>query len=65
MSLYRLYEFLFDRWTVSIIDEGKETWTSRPYGIDAELKYSYTRYYVKYKLTNKFDGSVKIKKKYI
>lgn len=26
-TLYRLYEFLFDRWKIEIVKRGIETWT--------------------------------------
>lgn len=70
MWLYRLYEFLFDRWTVSILEEIVEDWGYIPAGVykceqipSIIVKYKRTR--VKYKLTHKFNGSEKIKIKYL
>lgn len=64
MWLYRIYEFLFDRWTVSILEEGEE----RVYAGYDEL-YGFHLYedvkFIRYKLTHKFNGSEKIKIKYL
>lgn len=57
-NLIQLYEFLFDRWTYQIIEEGEEQWyhSGKPT----------VRSFVKYKLTNKFNPvSQKIKKVYL
>ena len=59
----KLIDFLFFRWKREIIQEGSETWIKRPYGYN--LGYETERYFVKYKLTNKFDGSEKIEKVYL
>lgn len=63
--LYRLYEFLFDRWTWSIIDKGTDTFFySDKYG--REIPNSrFTKEWYLYKLVNKFDGSIKYKKRNI
>lgn len=53
-TLYRIYEFLFDRWKSEIIEQGLHKFTG-----------GYHRDYVKYKLVNKFDGSIKIVMKYL
>lgn len=64
-SLYRLYEFLFNRWTYSILEQGKEKWyKSTSSGIKIPNS-EYTRNYIIYKKVNKFDKSVKYEKKYI
>ena len=62
--MYRIWEFFFSRWKKEIIKRGSETWISRhPYLRDLDTKFS--RDYVEYKLTNKFDGSQKIKRVYL
>lgn len=60
----KLIEFIFFRWKTEIIEEGCEAWIKRPYDISS-LGYEVGRHFVKYKLTNKFDGSEKIKKVYL
>jgi hypothetical protein len=64
----RLFEFLFDRWTSKVVSKGSETWERIYYenrsGL-ARLREDYKRDYVEYELTNKFDGSKKIVKKYL
>lgn len=79
-----VYQFFFERWTVEIIEQGKETfkrpktlqesaaslssytkWFETPEEADKRNNVSYTKDYVKYKYTNKYDGSVKIKKVYL
>lgn len=60
----KLIEFLFFRWKKEIIRQGSETWQSSSFGHnvpDSDFK----RTYVDYKYTNKFDGSQKIKRKYL
>lgn len=60
----RLIEFLFFRWKVTVHSRGTEKWTTYLYGSDL-LSHQYQRDYIEYKYTNKFDGSEKIKRKYI
>jgi len=55
-TLYRLYEFMFNRWKTEVIETKKE-----PYFHKEEGK-SYIHTTVMYKHTNKFDGSVKFTK---
>lgn len=57
-KLYRIYEFLFNRWKKEIYDEGAEAWHNGATGR------RYQKDYVRYKYTNKFDGSTKIVKEY-
>lgn len=64
--LYRLYEFIFNRWTYSILSEGQDTIikydkTGRP----RPSEYWNKLPYVLYKKVNKFDNSVKYEKKYL
>ena len=61
--MIRLLEYLFNRWKKEVVKQGSETWTRHsPAGFK---QFSYTRNYVDYKYTNKFDGSTKIKRKYL
>lgn len=63
MTAYRLYEFFFSRWKKEVVKQGKETWNRySPMGFH---QFSYTRDFIDYKYTNKFDGSIKIKRKYL
>jgi hypothetical protein len=67
-TLYRLWEFLFDRWKIEFIREEKETWTRRSTlnGLPVPgFKRVYIKNFYVYKYTNKFDGSVKMVRKEI
>lgn len=59
----KLYEFLFNRWKVEVIEEGWDRFKHQ--SVLWEDNGYFYKEYVKYKYTNKFDGSVKIKKKYL
>lgn len=67
-TLYRIWEFFFDRWKIEFVEEVKENWIKRvvhyPTGIEVPNS---QREYVKtihvYRYTNKFDGSVKMVRK--
>jgi len=64
----RLYEFFFSRWKREIVDRGDESWETRWRNMttgDVVSTHAYTRSFVDYKYTNKFDGSTKIKRKYL
>lgn len=62
-TIKRIIEFLFFRWKREVIKQGNESWGRYT---PMEFKaFSYTRDYVDYKYTNKFDGSTKIKRKYL
>jgi len=61
-TLEYIYNFLFNRWTKTIMEEGEENWQCNSI---IHGDYGYTRNFVKYKLTNKFDGSEKIKLVYL
>lgn len=64
----RLWEFLFDPWEVTIIDEGYTHFTDydRQVWEAGKLVYlEYVRPYVKYKYVHKFFKKEKIVKKYI
>ena len=65
-TLYRLYEFLFDRWVVTIERRGLETWITRSnvYGMETAA-HEYKRNFIEYRYKNKFDGSEKIVRKYL
>lgn len=68
MTLYRIYEFLFSRWKMEVVDRRSETWSNTPIvgGLPIVSQATrYTRDYIDYKYTNKFDGSTKIKRKYL
>lgn len=60
-----IWQFLFDPWEVTVIEEGSEKWTRvmGPYSFSP--KYGYGRNYVKYKYTHKFFKKEKIIKKYL
>ena len=67
-TLYRIWEFLFDRWKIEFVEEVKENWVQRmvhnPTGItipNSEKKII-KRIHV-YRYTHKFDGSVKMVRK--
>ena len=59
----KIIEFLFFRWKREIHARGQETWFREGpiYGDRIEFK----RSFIEYKFTNKFDGSQKIKRKYL
>jgi hypothetical protein len=57
-----LYNFFFNRWTSTIIEEGSGQWRCKSI---LHADYSYQRKFVKYKLTNKFDQSEKIERVYL
>lgn len=59
----KLYEFLFNRWKREVIEEGEDRFFNYSFGV--RVGDPFYRQFVKYKLTNKFDGSVKIEKKYL
>jgi len=54
-----LIEFLLFRWKKEIHARGEESWYYPGYGRDG------IRSFIDYKYTNKFDGSTKIKRKYL
>lgn len=60
----RIIEFLFFRWKWEVIKRGKATFIHNLHGVNMSNS-EFEREYVDYKLTNKFDGSVKIKRKYL
>lgn len=60
----RFIEFLFFRWKQEIIKRGTESWSQKIMGTPITGS-EYARDFVDYKLTNKFDGSTKIKRKYL
>lgn len=60
----RLIEFLFFRWKCEIADRGEERWGKTRNGRHIPNS-DYKRSFIDYKYTNKFDGSVKIKRKYL
>ena len=59
-----IYNFFFNRWTSTVIEEGRETWVAA-HNITGYETRRYDRDFIKYKLTNKFDKSEKIKKVYL
>jgi hypothetical protein len=59
-----LYNFLFNRWTSTVIEEGIEDW-STTCNLTGKTICNFNRSFVKYKLTNKFDQSEKIEKVYL
>lgn len=61
----RLIEFLFFRWERKVVNRGTESWFSIDATTGLRAGHNYTRDYVDYKLTNKFDGSEKIKRVYL
>ena len=63
-TLYRIYEFFFDRWKIEIVKRGNETWQLFMGSIPIPNS-NYGRDYVDYKCKNKFDGSEKIVRKYL
>ena len=63
MKVQRIYEFLFNRWKKEVIEEGQDRFYNYSFGV--KIGDAFYRQFVKYKLTNKFDGSVKIKKVYL
>lgn len=63
-QLYRLYEFLFNRWTISVLEKRSETWFKSRNGKKIPNS-DFTKDYVLYKKVNKFDNSVKYEKKYL
>lgn len=68
MTLYRIFEFFFSRWRKEVVDRGNEIWSSTPIvgGIPIVTQATrYSRDWIDYKYTNKFDGSTKIKRKYL
>lgn len=62
--MMRFIEFLFFRWKCEVIERGIETWTMHSLSLP-NRSIEYQRNYIDYKYTNKFDGSVKIKRKYL
>ncbi len=63
-ELYRIYEFFFKRWKEEILEQGSEPWFRSINGRRIPSS-EYSRNYVVYKLTNKFDSSEKIRKEYL
>lgn len=63
-TLYRLFEFLFDRWKKEVILQGTETW-QHTLPITGHVISENERNFVDYKYTHKFDGSTKIKREYL
>lgn len=64
----KIIEFLFFRWKKEIAGRGTEQWGSTPHANGLPLNShtrKYTRDFVDYKYTNKFDGSTKIKRVYL
>jgi len=59
----RLIEFLFCRNKWEIIKRGEEEWTR--YMPPLNTPHIFKRDYVDYKITNKFSGSTKMKRKYL
>lgn len=59
-----IIEFLFFRWKVTIYARGEEKWITYLYGCES-LGKEHLRNFIDYKYTNKFDGSEKIKRKYL
>lgn len=64
-TLYRLYEFLFDRWKITIEQQGIEN-RVKAFSTGISIPGSeFIRSFIDYKYTNKFDGSEKIVRKYL
>lgn len=62
----RLFEFFFSRWKKEVIETGTDTYFLRSKITGMQIPNSdFLREWVKYKYTNKFDGSEKIKKVYL
>ena len=63
----KLFEFLFFRWKKEILERGEESWFTTTYvsGVSIGETNRYRRNYIDYILTNKFDGSTKIKREYL
>ena len=61
-TLYRIYEFLFDRWKWELVEKGRIT--KHIYFHKDKIPHKITQTFI-YKLTNKFDGSIKYKSKII
>ena len=62
----KIYEFFFSRWKCEIHGRCKATWHRYSTTTGMHIVGSdYEREYVDYKYTNKFDGSVKIKRIYL
>lgn len=62
--MIKLIEFLFFRWKKEIYKRGEEEWQKSYLGHNIPDS-EYRRSFVDYKYTNKFDGSTKIKRKYL
>lgn len=64
----KIIEFLFFRWKCEVLERGDEKWSriTRSMGVILEgSQQFYYRSYIDYKYTNKFDGSIKIKRVYL
>lgn len=61
----KIIEFLFFRWKKEIVKRGTERWFTRSGVTGTTMGDNYSRDYVEYKYTNKFDGSTKIKRVYL
>jgi hypothetical protein len=67
-TLYRIWEFLFDRWKIEFVEEVQEKWLKRSTYMDTGIVVPGTeREFIKtihvYRYTHKFDGSVKMVRK--
>lgn len=62
--MIKLIEFIFFRWKKEIHARGQDTWVRNIGGVNLTNS-TYKRDFIEYKYTNKFDGSEKIKRKYI
>lgn len=65
-KLYRLYEFFFDRWEITIKEQGVEIW----HKINIRTGYNipesnYPKNYVTYKYKHKFCNKEKLVKEYL
>jgi len=61
-----LYEYFFSQWIITIIEEGCETWISRPtWALSTQYDVPYRRAFVKYRYQHKFRNQQKIVKEYI
>lgn len=64
MNYARIWDFFFNRWVSKIDSQGDASFFHTRYGVNipgSEFKKSY----VIYKLTNKFDGSEKLIRKWL
>lgn len=61
-----IWQLLFDRWEVEILEEGEEVWMRRRFVDSREVhKNEFARQFVKYKYKHRFFKKEKIVKEYL